>query len=438
MTDDIGNPFATAGRYVLDGHDLGETALKFGLDAGELQRYIDKPLGVQGQDGDTSGTPTVPENQDADQGERAYRDSRDSRDTSPEVRQTSWTAAELLSTEFPEPKWAVPGLVAEGITVFAGAPKVGKSWLSFGLGIATATGGKALGRIDVDAGPALYLALEDTPRRLKSRLEKITAGDHPSGLDKLTIATECPPLPAGGEQRIASWLDKHSDARLVVIDVLAKVRGAASSDQPLYDRDYAAMTRAKVIADHYGVPFVIVHHTRKAEADDWLDQVSGSQGISGSADAIMMLKKMRGSADGILHITGRDVEEAQYALSFSPELGTWSMLDTPPAEIVLGDTRRAILGYVRDNEGARPKEISDGLSIDYELTKKTCRRMVTDDQLDTDGKGRHFIPYTSVPAVPAVPVAGQSPLSQGHLQGHLSLNTTEDVRGDTPEEGNQP
>jgi RecA-family ATPase len=83
---------------------------------------------------------------------------------------TSWTAAEIMRMEFPPPKWAVPGLLAEGVTLFAGPPKVGKSWLSLGLGLAIAAGGKALDSIPTDPGPVLYLALEDTPRRLKSRM----------------------------------------------------------------------------------------------------------------------------------------------------------------------------------------------------------------------------------------------------------------------------
>jgi hypothetical protein len=126
-----------------------------------------------------------------------------------------------------------------------------------------------------------------------------------------------------------------------------------------------------------------------------------------------------------LSITGRDVEEAQLALSFSPDLGSWHLLDTPVSEITLGDTRRAVLHYVRDHEGARPKEISDDLELDYELTKKTCARMVKDGQLDSDGKGRHFAPISrdsaGVPAVPAVPAAGQSTFSQGHPQEQVSL-----------------
>lgn len=382
----------------------------------------------QGQARDTL-SPEVSLNQTpSDLQEHTRRDSRDSRDTNARSRRTSWTAAELLTTDFPEPRWAVPGVIAEGLTLFAGAPKVGKSWLSLGLGVSTATGGKALGRIDVDPGPALYLALEDTPRRLKSRLEKITAGDHPAGLDRLTVATECPPLPAGGDQRIADWLDNHRDARLVMIDVLSKIRGMPAPDTPQYDRDYAAVTRAKRLADDYGVAIVVVHHTRKMESDDWMDEVSGTRGISGAADAILALKKIRGAADGILHVVGRDVEEAQYALSFSPELGTWSLLDTPPSEIAMGDTRRAILQHVRDHEPARPKDIAETLDLDYELTKKTCARMVKDGQIDSDGKGNYFTPYSAVPTVPAVPVAGQSTDFQGHPQGQVSLGVPDEPK----------
>ncbi|MGI8701240.1 MAG: AAA family ATPase [Nocardioidaceae bacterium] len=94
---------------------------------------------------------------------------------------TSWTAAELMACEFPEPRWAVPGIIAEGVTLLAGAPKVGKSWLALGLGIAVATGGKALGALDVMEGDVLYLALEDPPRRLQDRLAKVLSGATATG-----------------------------------------------------------------------------------------------------------------------------------------------------------------------------------------------------------------------------------------------------------------
>src|SRR5690606_36472772 len=89
---------------------------------------------------------------------------------------TAWTADELMTIEFPEPTWAVPGILAEGVNLLAGPPKVGKSWLSLGLGLSVAAGRTAFGSIEVEGGPVLYLALEDTPRRLQTRMRKILNG----------------------------------------------------------------------------------------------------------------------------------------------------------------------------------------------------------------------------------------------------------------------
>ncbi|SDM39655.1 AAA domain-containing protein [Nonomuraea maritima] len=120
---------------------------------------------------------------------------------------TSWTADELMAMTFPEPRWAVPGIIAEGLSLLAGPPKVGKSWLSLGLGIAVASGSKALEAIELEPGPVLYLALEDTARRLQNRMGKILSGQ-PAPKD-LTLATTCPTLPQGGDEAIARWLDRE-------------------------------------------------------------------------------------------------------------------------------------------------------------------------------------------------------------------------------------
>ena len=75
--------------------------------------------------------------------------------------------------DFPEPRWIVPGIVPEGTTILAGKPKMGKSWLALGTSVAVAAGGVALGTKRVERGAVLYLALEDNPRRLQSRLKKL-------------------------------------------------------------------------------------------------------------------------------------------------------------------------------------------------------------------------------------------------------------------------
>lgn len=332
----------------------------------------------------------------------------DSGDRSDTPRRVSWTAAELMAADFPPTRWAVPHLVAEGVSVLAGSPKVGKSWLGLNLAVAVAAGGKALGRVDVAAGPVLYLALEDTPRRLQDRLRKVLGKDGPP-LDGLTFVTACEALPSGGGERIGRWLAERPGARLVVVDVFARLRGATPPNVAAYDADYAAVGRAKRLADSYGVAVLLIHHTRKAAATDVLDEVSGTQGLAGAADAVMVLKRSRGEADATLHITGRDVEEAEHALSFAPDIGTWQLLDGPAYTHTLTDTRKAIHDYLAGYPGQPgPKQIAEGTGLEYDLVKQTVRRMVDDGQLRSDGRGHYTIPVTAVTSVTSLGQQGIS------------------------------
>ncbi|KUJ35882.1 DNA repair protein RadA [Streptomyces sp. NRRL F-5122] len=340
---------------------------------------------------------------------------------------TAWTADQLMAAHFPEPKWAVPGILAEGVNVLAGPPKVGKSWLSLGLGLSVAAGGKAFDSVPVQGGPVLYLALEDTPRRLQTRMGKLLGGQQaPAGL---TLVTECPPFPQGGTEAIAQWLERHPDARMVVIDVFAKMRGQAPAGVSAYDADYVAVGYAKRLADHYSVAVVLVHHVRKAGSDDFLTEVSGTNGIAGAADATLVLKRARGQADGILHVTGRDVDEAEYALSFQPASGAWHLLDGPVSDHTVGDTRATILRYVRAHPGAKPKDMAEDLPhVDIDTIRRTCNRMADAGQLSKDLSGRYY-PDTETrtqgtPEVSALSGCPVTPPDQherpGQLQQELS------------------
>ncbi|GAA0469335.1 hypothetical protein Aca07nite_28020 [Actinoplanes capillaceus] len=326
---------------------------------------------------------------------------------------TAWTAADIMAMEFAPPKWAVPGVLSEGVNLLCGPPKVGKSWMSLNLGVDVALGGKAFGAIPVERGPVLYLALEDTARRLQSRLGKVLGTRKaPAGL---TLATECPPLPQGGDQAIAAWLDRHPDARMVIIDVFAKLRGNSMPGDSAYDADYKAVGRAKKVADDYGVAFVLVHHVRKAGSDDFLAEVSGTNGLAGAADATLVLKRARNQGDGVLHVTGRDVDENEYALTFDPAAGAWQMLDGPAEDHQIGETRATILRFLRATPGSTPKAIAAGVGLAYDNVKRTCQRMLADGQLAADTGGRYRVP--GVPAVPGVPRPALISENEGDSRG---------------------
>jgi hypothetical protein len=316
----------------------------------------------------------------------------------------TWTsAASLMQQTFTATRWAVKDLVPQGVMFLAGAPKVGKSWLALDMAVSVASGEKFLDKLTVDQGPVLYLALEDTSRRLQNRLGKILNGK--PAPDALTLATQCPPISAGGLELIRQWLSGHQDARLIIIDVWAKIRGPVTSSGSVYAADYAAVTAIKKLADQHDVAIVLIHHLRKMADDDYLNELSGTLGLPAAADTIAGLKRERGDFDATLSITGRDVEESKLAMKFDKDRCLWTIIGAA-RDHELNDTRRAILTYITANDGSTPKQIADGTGLDRQLVKKTVLRMAADDQLDRDStRGRYFVPSPIAISVPAVPRA---------------------------------
>src|SRR5690606_4426019 len=84
---------------------------------------------------------------------------------------TVWTLAELYAADFPPPHFVVPDLLPAGLTILAGRPKLGKSWLALQMTAAVGAGQTVLDQ-PAEGGRVLYLALEDTPGRLKDRALK--------------------------------------------------------------------------------------------------------------------------------------------------------------------------------------------------------------------------------------------------------------------------
>lgn len=330
-----------------------------------------------------------------------------------------FTADELLDTEFPEPRWAVPGLICEGLNLLVGSPKLGKSWLCLGLGVAIASGNKALDKIDVEQGSVLYAALEDTPRRLKNRLETVLDGDAaPKGLSITTA------LPRGQEMVdvVSGWLDAHDDARLVIIDVLRKVT-PRSDGRNSYEADYEAMGALKRLADKHRVAVVAVHHTRKmTDEGDVFNEVSGSTGLTGAADAILIAKRSRNDGAAALHVTGRDILENEYAITFDSNRCAWGLDGMELADAAnkakvlkasdgVGDRSAAIIRLLEKHpEGLGPTEVGRLLDLPQDQAKTYLKRLQDGGRIAKQQRGK-YTSVTSVTSVTFAPIAEVIPLS---------------------------
>lgn len=286
------------------------------------------------------------------------------------------TAAALRRMTFAEPRWAVPGLLPEGLTLLGGRPKMGKSWLTLDLAVAVACGGAALGRWRVEAGAVLLLALEDNPRRLQERIGVVLDGS--AAPESLEVATEWP-RGAAGLAALEAWLSDHPTTRLVVIDTLGRFRAPARTNGNQYADDTDELGRLQSMAVRRGVAVLAVHHLRKTEGgEDPFDQLTGSTGLTGAADAIILLSRQRGDADAFLRVTGRDVPDAEHGLRWDPARCCWHVVGDA-AELKMSAERRAILDALKGAPGGlAPNAVAKAAGLKPDSVRHLLRRMATD------------------------------------------------------------
>ena len=200
-----------------------------------------------------------------------------------------------------------------------GAPKVGKSFLMAQLAYHVSMG-LSLWGYEVRQGTVLYLALEDNHRRLQERLYRMF-GVESTG--NLFFAIGAKQLGGGLEEQLKGFVREHTDTRLIIIDTLQKIR-EAGAEKYSYANDYEVITKLKRFADISGVCLLVVHHTRKQQADDKFDMISGTNGLLGAADGAFLLQKERRADNAAtLDISGRDQQDQRLYLKRDEERLVW-------------------------------------------------------------------------------------------------------------------
>src|ERR1700682_4396748 len=184
---------------------------------------------------------------------------------------------ELVKAEFPPMRWAVEQLIPEGVTIFAGKAKSGKSWAALGMALSVADGSPVFGRFSVQPGPVLYLALEDSAAGEQRRLRKLLAARDEPLTGRLYFENEWPTAEEGGIEEIDKWLSDMPQARLVVIDVMRAFDPIGYS----YSKDSKKIDKLSELGMSRHVGIVAVMHMYKgpavsASSPDWMDKIQGS------------------------------------------------------------------------------------------------------------------------------------------------------------------
>jgi hypothetical protein len=298
--------------------------------------------------------------------------------------------ARVLKTKTFEPlRYILPGIVPEGATLLVSRPKLGKSWLVLDLAIATAAGRYTLGDIKPSQGAVLYLALEDSERRLQRRMDKLLLGEWP---EQLEFATEWPRADQGGLADFEEWIKARPNARLVIIDTLAHFRPQTpGKSQSGYLDDYSALAPLQKLAGKYGVAIVVVHHDRKMEAEDVFDTISGTLGLSGAVDTMLVMKRQ--ASNVTLHVRGRDIEEAEKAIQFSKETCRWVIIGEAE-EVRRSDERSRVVAVLREAEQpVSAKDIQAGADLkNRNAADLLLSKMVRDGDIERTGRGLYAMP----------------------------------------------
>jgi RecA-family ATPase len=243
--------------------------------------------------------------------------------------------------------------------------------------------------VPVEQRPVLYLALEDSQRRLQERQRRILDGQ--PAPEALVLRTD----PLDAMEAAKQFATDHAGENpVIIVDTLARIRPPRGPRADIYREDYQFGSSLKAIAD-LGSTVLGVHHTRKGESQDFLESASGTNGLTGSADFVMVLTRGRTESNALLSITGRDVVEAGYNLLFDD--GIWSPNGTGLADAAqqaqgprLGPTMQSVLALVNSRGITTPADVAQLLGIDIDTAGKYLRRLADDHKLITrTGRGRY-------------------------------------------------
>ena len=284
------------------------------------------------------------------------------------------TMQELYENVYQSRPPIIDGLLYSGTYLFAGAPKVGKSFFMAQLAYHVSTG-QTLWEYEVHQGTVLYLALEDDYQRLQERMFRMFGVD---GTDRLHFAVFAKQLGNGLDEQLEKFMREHPDTKLIIIDTLQKIRELGGETYSYAD-DYQIVGRLKQFADKNGVCLVLVHHTRKTPSGDKFEMISGTTGLLGCADgAFVLQKEKRTDSAAVLDVVGRDQPDQKLHLIRDEERLTWEFdhaekeLWREPPDPMLEAVAKLLTAQSGEWTGSAT-ELIGALSLDIQpnaLTKK--------------------------------------------------------------------
>lgn len=267
-------------------------------------------------------------------------------------------------------KWVIKVLLPAGVGVLAGKANIGKSVMALNFAVAVASGADVLGGFGTTPGEVIYFALEDTERRIQTRVKTMAPDVNTDVLNKITIVFSCPPMGEGGFQALEELVRKHPDVRLVIIDTLVKFNQGRAGK--------VAVKKIKDLANKYNFAVLLVHRALKKEAVD----------LPGS-DVNLFLERKPLGRDAVLYVRGTGVEPKEITIRFDLPTFSWHSLgDTWEQQIT--KKQLSIVNYLKgEGRCSGPKEIAENTSLTAPYVRKTLPKLIEKGLVVKVERGRY-------------------------------------------------
>lgn len=239
---------------------------------------------------------------------------------------TAISAYDLQNKEFDERYYAVQDMIPEGETIIAAPPKTGKSWLMLDMCLKVAEGKPFLG-FNTNISDTLYLALEDGDSFEQERLNIVTGGE-PAPKNFHFVFNNVMPMNEGFLLQLEELLKQFPNVKVIVIDTLQFIKYRQGKAESAYECDYRTGQDLKKFAEERHLAIVVVTHTTKMiHMEDQMSDVSGTNGVTGAADSVVVLSKEKRTAkEAKMFISGRKVRQTMHNITFDDSACQWKYI----------------------------------------------------------------------------------------------------------------
>lgn len=262
-----------------------------------------------------------------------------------------YSVPDLTEEERRPPEFIIEGMIPVGMTFLSGAPKTRKSFLAVQMAAAVASGTTFWGR-SVTQCDVAYLDLEGSKSRISSRTERMS---EPIPRNVFITNTIKERLADGLVDKLRSLHRERPAIRFIIIDTFSRARGIVNAKGAnAYDADVALLEPMQRMAMEENISVLFVHHDKKGAAlvGDSFERLSGTMGISGSADCVINLVADGKRADGraTLEYNPRDARGGELSLVFDETFLEWMAEEKPTLR------NDPVCAWIIDNRGDRGVE----------------------------------------------------------------------------------